>query len=327
MESLLVNRPADGKGFWWRLIVYSLATGFSALGVVHLLISAFLNREQETLWEPRLPVLMFAAFLVPAFGVLITLAISSLGRGKRAAQLFGTASTRKEQEPGQRKREIRIVVSSYRHTRPYDGEVKERYYKPDADAPEGKRFVRGSREAVVGLITVRSAVFAWEQAQKLVGFTVTLDGDSDAAASSDVQGKTLICLGSPGTNDVARAVYKAQGLNQSHLYHFDDRGNLVCANAATLTADHDWDYATLTKLSRDGAIYFVCAGVDEEGTIAAVSYLLQEWQSLANRVGDKDFHLTFKVEKKKVPKTDAVEVIDKIYVKTAKELYFNPLTT
>jgi len=44
-------------------------------------------------------------------------------------------------------------------------------------------------------------------------------------------------------------------------------------------------------------------------------------------VGDKDFHLIFKVEKKKVPKTDAVEVMDKIYVKTARELYFNPLTT
>lgn len=94
MESLLVNRPAYGKGFWWRLIVYSFATGFSALGVVHLLISAFLNNEQETLWEPRLRVLKFAAFLVPALGVLITLAISSLGRGKRAAQIFGTASTR-----------------------------------------------------------------------------------------------------------------------------------------------------------------------------------------------------------------------------------------
>lgn len=94
MESLLVNRPAYGKGFWWRLIVYSFATGFSALGVVHLLISAFLNNEQETLREPRLRVLKFAAFLVPALGVLITLAISSLGRGKRAAQIFGTASTR-----------------------------------------------------------------------------------------------------------------------------------------------------------------------------------------------------------------------------------------
>lgn len=327
MESLPVNRPAYGRGFWWRLPVYSFATGFSALGIVHLLISAFLNKEQETLWEPWSRVLKFAAFLVPTLGLLITLGFSSLGRGKRAAQLFGAASTRKDQDPKQREREIRIVVSSYYHTRPFDGEVKERYYKPDAGAPEGKRFVRGSREAVVGLITVRSAVFAWEQAQKLVGFTVKLDADSDAAASSDVQGKTFICLGSPGTNDLARAVYKAEGLNQSHLYHFDGRGNLTCANSATLTADLDWDYATLTKLSRDGAIYFVCAGIDEEGTIAAVSYLLQKWQSLANMVGDNDFHLTLKVEKKKGPKTGAVEFIDKIYVKTAQELYFNPLTT
>lgn len=326
MESLHINRPAYGKGFWWRLTVCSFATGFSALGIVHLLISAFLNQEQETLWEPRLRVLKIAAFLLPALGVLITLSISSLGRGKRAAQVFGTASARKDQVHGQREREIRIVVSSYHHARPFEAEVKERYYKSDADAPGGKRFVRGSREDVVGLITVRSAVFAWEQAQKIVGFTVKLDGDSDAATSSDVQGKTLICLGSPGTNDVARAVYKAEGLSQSYLYHFDGAGNLASATA-TLTANHDWDYATLTKLSSDGAIYFVCAGVDEEGTIAAVSYLLQEWQTLAKKVGDKDFHLTLKVEKKKVPKTDAVEVIDKIYVKAAQDTYFNPLTT
>ncbi|HXJ42643.1 MAG TPA: hypothetical protein VNH18_25405, partial [Bryobacteraceae bacterium] len=137
-----------------------------------------------------------------------------------------------------------------------------------------------------------------------------------------------ICLGSPGTNDVSREVYKAEGLNQKYVHRFDERGNLVRTDPGeSLVADQDWDYAALTKISKDGAIYFVCAGIDEEGTVTAVNYLVEKWEELWKKVGDKDFTLILKVDKKKAPRTEAATELGKTWLKDPGLPYFNPLTT
>ncbi|HXJ41809.1 MAG TPA: hypothetical protein VNH18_21205, partial [Bryobacteraceae bacterium] len=172
-----MNKPLYGKGFWARSLAWSVATGFSVYGVAHALIDGFF-KEHETDWAYPLLVVKLLALLGTFVFVFLVVAARNLTRGKRTAELFGGAT-------GSHEREIWIVVSSYNHAKPFEGDIKDRYFKTDSSAPQGTRFVRGSRVAVVGLETVTSAVFAYEQARKLPGFSVKLNGDSNVDAFSE----------------------------------------------------------------------------------------------------------------------------------------------
>ncbi len=321
MESIFANRPEYGKGFWWRTVLFSIGIGFAFLETTHLFIGAFLTKEQEQANEALLVKITLASFLVPIVVSFLVMMAMKASRGRRAADLFGRAPA--GADAGRGGREIRIVVSSYFHVKAFDAKVDERFYKVDKKESGDKRFVRGSREAVVGLMTMRSAIYASEQALKLGRFQVMVAGDTDPAPADAT---TFICLGSPGTNDLARGVFEEEGLGLSSLYRFDAHGNLYGGNPTeTLPATAALDYAVLTKLTRGEHIYFVCAGVDEEGTIASVTYLLEGWQNLWKKVGARDFHLALTVEKNRVPKIEACTLRGSIWAKDAKEKLFNPL--
>jgi hypothetical protein len=328
METLHVNEPTFGKGFWWRSGFSAVMSGLSIAEIVRLLIDSFWQ-EQEKLSPEFFHKISAVALLAPAILVFVWLALKRYLKSGKAQSLFGVRDTPHHDGDTETKtREIWIVASSYSHVKPYDGDVKERYYKPDPAQAGGRRYVKGARDLVVGVGTMRSGVSAYQRAHHLVGYSLGLDTDTALSRGAEFQGKTYICLGSPGTNDMARDIWADDGLSVEHLFHFDKAGNLarIKPKQETLTANAQEDYAVVTKISKGGAIYFSCAGIDEEGTMTAANYLLQGWQSLERKVGSKDFYLCLKVEKHRAPSLAAATPFHELYVKDAGEKYFNPFS-
>ena len=142
-----------------------------------------------------------------------------------------------------------------------------------------------------------------------------MDADLIRPATDTVDEKTVFCLGSDSSNYLTRYLLAATPfISQPEFYRFIKVGKTVrqppnsnyvlqCRKVFShklkpQLADKDTtDFAVISRRTEGATTFFVCAGLDGQGTQAAVTELLENWESLAKFAKGRDFYCLYEVQK------------------------------
>lgn len=174
---------------------------------------------------------------------------------------------------------ITIVIASYQNIHRWDAtspkDARERYFK----VLNGREvLLEGAHGYLAGMETTRMTTrFAY----RLRDLT-----DHDLVVIADEQPPTgdgpLICFGSPRSNF-------RSSLFLPTFVEFPNANTLsvtIDGTAMPYSSDDHTDYGIVSRNQMGNRWGFVCAGIDEEGTIAAGFYLLNEWKELNQYQGE-----------------------------------------
>ena len=213
-------------------------------------------------------------------------------RRKRFLDFFGLSKTR----------QLNLVVSSYRNRADREPAVKDLlaqhwYYKTnngDVDV------LAGTRGHLTDLETARSAALS---VYGLRAFSLDIDVVGDEAVS-DTQG-TIVALGSTTSNYVSRRILRS--LPGDHPVKFTVDTLECWLDPAVYRPNATTDYGVLVRYRFGDGVGFVCAGIDEAGTVAVARYLFRKWSDLPKK---KYFVGIFKCDRR------SMSVIEDLSVKT-----------
>ena len=142
-----------------------------------------------------------------------------------------------------------------------------------------------------------------------------MDADLIRPATDTVDERVVFCLGSDSSNYLTRYLLAAAPfISQPEFYRLIKTGPTVrqppnsnyvlkCAKAFShklklvYADDRTTDYAVISRRTEGATTFFVCAGLDGQGTQAAVTELLENWESLASFSKGKDFYCLYQVHK------------------------------
>jgi hypothetical protein len=275
--------------FWPTSLLKSFVTGFAAFGAAHT------AGEGLSLHHPHLVQAKIFLGVVTCIGFQGYQIYNHYSILSSLSSFFGFSA----------QRSLYLVLSSYEHVVPFvpdKTDPKQRYSKLGFDGI--RHFVIGAHDSVCGYSTVKSAFEAIESASRLPETTVHVLVDHlffENNTQERSSGRTYVCFGSSGTNAVTAWLYAQQPLsNQQDLFHFEKPGLVSNRNTqkpVVLQADTKTDYAVLARLSNAGNTYFLCAGIDEEGTVCAVKNLFNNWRTLNKTIKGRDFFQVWTVDK------------------------------
>lgn len=100
-------------------------------------------------------------------------------------------------------------------------------------------------------------------------------GDEEAFKAVD---GPMICLGSPTSNNLTSKGLRL--LPHGIEIEFTTNTMKCWLHDQPYTSSDLIDYAILVRVVDEAHVYFVCAGIDEEGTVAAAKFLFSNWQKL-----------------------------------------------
>jgi hypothetical protein len=256
-----------------RSWAYRLAASFSgSYGVSGAIISGFEVKR----WQ-------FVAYSLASACLVAGVQLGLLYRGKhRMQRFFGLSS----QSP------VNIAISSYWNVSEYDesrGEENNmRYYKHDG-VSGARTFLVGAVEHPLTDVGVASeAVQLALSVAKVGSGEVNLFGDENVPAEVD---GPIVCMGSPTSNSKTAHVFS---LLPGELNLRFTTKTLQCWGY-----DHEYrssrsvDFGVLLRCTIGANVYFVCAGIDEHGTMALGRLLAENWKKLP----DGDFVQVYRVDK------------------------------
>lgn len=264
--------------------VHPKKTWYQSIWVrVPLLITSFMALYQfEEAWGlVGSPWLFFVNFMTAIILVVSYTYGANLFRNKQYQnnfqQFFGLKNGKK----------LAIVLSAFQDTRKYKEPQNRpenyRYYKI---IDEQERRLVGVHDYLTGL---RTAVFTAEFTYDLREITETpITIMSDDQALKDME-HVKISFGSDSSNMLTEKIMSEVPNN---IWRFKPPDKLISEDAEPkeLHASSKQDYAIVLKhWSEINNLTFICAGIDEEGTIAAAYYLIREWENLFRRYGEKHF--------------------------------------
>jgi hypothetical protein len=173
---------------------------------------------------------------------------------------------------------INVILSSYQNRVEYDlrtDETRERYYKQCRnERSEGvKKYLTGSREYLVGLKTAKTASLSAFRLGEFPIKDINFVGDEEPR---NFEGP-IICLGSSTSNCFTEEILGS--IRPGAAVSFT--GDKMDYWSGEFKPSHAHDYAILVRDKlEDNRTCFVCAGIEEEGTVAVVNYLIRSWKNL-----------------------------------------------
>lgn len=187
-----------------------------------------------------------------------------------------------------------IAIASYWNINEYNESLGEesnmRYYKHDGISG-AKRYLVGAVEYPLTDIGVASEAIQLATNIANVGSRkINLFGDENIPSA--VNGP-IFCLGGPTSNSTTVLLFSR--LPPEFQLEFTTK-TLRC-----WVHDHEYrssptiDFGVLLRYTLETRVYFVCAGIDEHGTIALSKLLLDEWKSLPQC----DFIHIYRIEKER----------------------------
>jgi hypothetical protein len=256
-----------------RSWTYSLAASFSgSYGVSGAIISGFEVKR----WQ-------FVVYSLASACLVAVIQLGFLYQAKRRMQrFFGLTS----QSP------VNIAISSYWNVSEYDesrGEEKNmRYYKHDG-VSGARTFLVGAVELPLTDVGVASeAVQLALRVAKVGSGEVNLFGDENVPAEVD---GPIVCMGSPTSN--SKTAYVFSLLPGELDLRFTTKTLQCWARDHEYRSSRAVDFGVLLRCTVDTNVYFVCAGIDEHGTMALGRLLAENWKKLP----DGDFVQIYKVDK------------------------------
>lgn len=171
---------------------------------------------------------------------------------------------------------LNILVPSYQNRVPWDAKAPDeqrlRYKKKQG---EGERYLEGSHDYVTGLQSTKDAFQFGINLGQATSWDVNLVGDEE---NNRWTPGPLLSLGSPTSNDATDQILK--GIPGDHSPTFTTNSLKCWLHPDPYKSDANNDYGVLVRAAHGNRVAFVCAGIDEEGTIAAMRYLLENWREL-----------------------------------------------
>jgi hypothetical protein len=175
------------------------------------------------------------------------------------------------------KNTISLVVSAYKDPRP---PTSARYYKEMANGQ--KHNLIGAHGYLTGIDTAKVLASFVTKLREIGSYDIEVVKDGDQLLKAG----PVICFGSPSSNFTSEQFlpggvdFKGPNILDVKLAHSN----------STYTSDPESDYGIVAREVRPNedksqSWGFVCAGIDEEGTIAASVYLLREWKTLKRYQG------------------------------------------
>jgi hypothetical protein len=200
---------------------------------------------------------------------------------------------------------VNIAIASYWNVNVYDerlGEEKNyRYYKHDGDLNK-KRYLVGAVEYPLTDVGVAAEAIQLAAYINRTGeHKVNLFGDENI---HDAIEGTIICLGSPTSNSATKRLFAR--LPSEFNLSFTTKTLTSWLHEHEYRSNEKFDYGVLMRCTLNEKIYFVCAGIDEHGSIALSKLLMMNWKELPK----VDFVQLYKVSKERS------QVIDKLAGKT-----------
>lgn len=191
-----------------------------------------------------------------------------------------------------------IAIASMYDNRPYDEKKGEkanyRYFKNN-----GKSELVGSiTHPLCDIGTAEEAVKFANYVSKMGKHEINLYGDENLPRSFK---GPVICLGSPTSNRISGLVINRLPSNMRPVF---TTKTLTIPGLNEYRSCDDIDYAVLIKKKVNDNTYFICAGIDEHGSITVSKLLMNDWKNLPSA---SDFIKVYKVNKERCH-VDAVEL-------------------
>lgn len=166
-----------------------------------------------------------------------------------------------------------LVVGAYKDTREWSPEKpkneKERYFKQK----NGSKFpLEGAHGYLTGLETTRMVSQFVYRLRDLTNRRLIVVRDDIMPSEAG----PLVCFGSPRSN------FQSEAFLPAFIKFADAKSLTVTINSTPMPyfSDNERDYGIVARNKVGDRWAFICAGIDEEGTIAAGYYLLEQWKSL-----------------------------------------------
>jgi len=170
------------------------------------------------------------------------------------------------------KKSISIIFSACKDTREWSRamprEKKERYYKIKNGE---KDFLEGPHQYVIGLETALLVSQFVYRLRDVTNYELRLKADDE---NLDGNGP-LFCFGSSRSN------LKTEQFLPKDIVEFKGADNLILKifKKPTSFVSTDFvDYGVLARVKHQNHWVFIFAGIDEEGTVGASFYFLQNWK-------------------------------------------------
>jgi len=186
---------------------------------------------------------------------------------------------------------INIAIGSYWNKSKYNqfaGDANLRYYKHDGDKRQRRELIGAIVYPLTDVGTAAEAIQLATYINRIVEHRVNLVGDENIQDAVD---GPVICLGSSTSNSVTQTVLMQlpKDLNLS----FSTTSLRSWVHEGEYKSSSQIDYGILARSTSEKRISFVCAGIDELGTIALSRFLLTNWRRLPSR----DFVHIYKIRK------------------------------
>ena len=130
------------------------------------------------------------------------------------------------------------------------------------------------------------------------------------ALAAEYKQKCLISFGSGSSNYLAKFLEKfAFFQSDASTYSFVGTDALVRNQSGLkrpskrnplsyLKSDPGTDYAVVARYAEEGQVFFLCAGIDQAGSIAATQILLNQWRVLLKETHGGDFFYIYSIDRK-----------------------------
>lgn len=197
---------------------------------------------------------------------------------------------------------INLVIPSYWNRNEYDPKAQEKEYRYYKKSNGEKTWLIG---ATTYPLTSTGGTSLACNLTALIACEVTreIEVKGDEEDLRNVIG-TKICIGSPTSNTLTGKVLNV--LPQNRAITFTSKTMKCWLSDEPCVATTQYDFAILARMKYQSDIHFVCAGIDEEGSVAAGRLLASKWKSLPN----DNFVIVYKVEKNSFDAEECVKIIN-----------------
>ncbi|WP_133513302.1 hypothetical protein [Candidatus Thiosymbion oneisti] len=115
----------------------------------------------------------------------------------------------------------------------------------------------------------------------------------------------IFCIGSPTSNILSGKVLNT--LPQNRAINFTTTTMKCWLRDEPYVADTQFDYAILARIRYQSDLYFICAGIDEEGSVAVGQRLISKWRSMPSY----NFIIIYRVEKNTYKIEECTKILQK----------------
>jgi hypothetical protein len=195
---------------------------------------------------------------------------------------------------------------------------------------------RDAFESVLGTTDVKTFSLLAQKARAIdVDLGVRIDIDlvhpkrGNALRAKFEGTESVVSFGSPASNVLTKWICE-QNMNDPILPRFSENSISLGSGAATSSATTlSWkakmlDYAILARVT-DSAIlkkpiaFFVCAGVDQAGSLFTAHKLFDDWQTLLKATDGRDFVYVYKIDRANLKNDETYEqaqaTVESAYIK------------